>query len=478
MAEARLQEAIEGFVRRRLLVVGDVMLDEYLWGEVGRISPEAPVPVVEVRDRFHTLGGAGNVAKNLAALGVQVELVGLVGHDAAGELLRGELRRLGIGGAGVLVDPQRPTTRKTRVMARAQQVLRLDWERRVEAPPELQQRLLEHVVDRLRWAEAVVVSDYAKGTITEGLMRRLSSLCREADRPVLVDPKGRDFDRYRGVSAITPNAREAREASGLADLHEAARRFLRRLELQAVLITRGSQGVLGLSPEGEWHVPARAREVYDVTGAGDTFIAVLSAARASGLGWQEAAVLANLAAGLVVGKLGAAATSRHELIAALRGDAGRKLRSPEEMRHLAASLRSQGKRLVFTRGCFDLLHAGHIRLLEASKQLGDVLVVGLEGDASVRAARGPGRPLMDQHQRAQLVAALECVDYVVPFEREGLEELIRALRPDVLTQGDDQRPEEVAGGRIVESWGGRVVLIPALSGLSSSAVIERIWNSR
>jgi len=474
----QLTAVIEEFPQRRLLVVGDLMLDEYLWGEAERVSPEAPVQVVEVRDRSHTLGGAGNVAKNIAALGAQVELVALTGDDPAAELLQRELERMGIGRAGVLEDPARTTTRKTRVMARAQQVLRLDWEQRTEIPSEIERRLLNCIAERLPWAEAVVVSDYAKGVVTTGLMGKLASLCRRAGRPLLVDPKGRDFVKYRGASVITPNAREAREASGLSELEKAARRFLSRLELEAVLITRGREGVSGLSSEGVWHIPARAREVYDVTGAGDTFIATLGLARASNLSWPKAAAMANLAAGLVVGKLGAAAVSPGELIAALQEEPERKLRTLEELRHLAASLRSRGKRIVFTNGCFDLLHVGHIRLLQNSRQLGDVLIVGLDTDESVRAVKGPGRPLMDQRQRAQLIAALGCVDYVVLFEGEKLEDLIRVLRPDVLTKGDDHRPEEVVGREIVESYGGQVVLIPTVSGLSSSGMIERIWNTR
>jgi D-beta-D-heptose 7-phosphate kinase / D-beta-D-heptose 1-phosphate adenosyltransferase len=473
-----VKEALSRLSQVRALVVGDLMVDRYHWGEAERISPEAPVPVVRIVREETRLGGAANVVHNLAALGCRVGVCGVVGEDEPGRRLRADLEALGVAAEGVLVHPGRPTTVKVRVMAHNQQLLRCDWEAMDAIAAALHERVGAWLDGALSDYDGVILSDYGKGLLTPALCQRVIAACRAAGKPVVVDPKGRDYARYHGATCLTPNELEAAAVTGQPlrseeDALQAAQRLQRELATESLCITRGAKGVLGVTAQGEQRfLPARAREVYDVTGAGDTFIGLLGALLFAKRPFFEAVELANLGAGIVVGKVGTATVSVPELLDFAGGV--RKLYGMDEIGALAGRLRAEGKRIAFTNGCFDLLHAGHIQYLQASRAQGDVLIVGLNSDASVRRLKGPARPVIGEEDRAHLLAALACVDYVVIFEDDTPVELIRAVRPHVLTKGADYTVETVVGHDLVREWGGEVALIPLQEGRSTSGLIEKI----
>lgn len=470
-----MEVVIPEFSSVRVLVVGDVMLDRYWQGATSRISPEAPVPVVRVDERHDRAGGAGNVAVNLASLGVQVHLLGLVGDDEAGR----ELAQI-LGAAGVSTElpaiASVPTVTKLRILSRHQQLIRLDFEQpgfaaRCDAISAAYARALASV-------DVVVLSDYGKGTLADapGLIRA----ARAAGKPLLVDPKGADFDRYRGATVITPNLAELETVVGpVADeaaLQTRAAALCTELDLTHLLVTRGENGMtLVDGAANRLHLPARAREVFDVTGAGDTVIAVLAAALGAGLGWQEAAGLANLAAGIVVGKLGAASVTARELADAADGQwrADTAVVDQDELLRRVAEARRRGERLVMTNGCFDVLHRGHITYLEQAKQLGDRLIVAVNDDASVRRLKGPGRPVNSAADRMALLAAMRCVDWVVGFSEDTPSRLIERVLPDVLVKGGDYRPEDIAGYEAVTAAGGEVRVLDFVQGYSTSTLLTR-----
>jgi D-beta-D-heptose 7-phosphate kinase / D-beta-D-heptose 1-phosphate adenosyltransferase len=474
---------LEEFSSLRILVAGDFMLDEYLWGKVERISPEAPVAVVEVERETQTLGGAGNVVNNLVALGAQVEVLGLVGEDNPGLLLKQEMLRLGVGVEGLFTDPGRRTSRKTRVLGASQQVVRIDRETRTPAPPAFEQAAKEFLHARLPRFQALVLSDYAKGVLTPPVLQELIAQGRGRGYPVVVDPKGADFSQYAGATVITPNRKEAELAAGFSltnweDLVRAGTQLRESLRLEYLLITLGADGMLLISGgQPEMHIPTRAQEVFDVSGAGDTVTALMALGLAR---WGDpvvAATLANFGAGVVVGKVGTAPVFRAELARELGQDGTRleeKIRPLSELRLLVSQLQAQGKRVVFTNGCFDLLHGGHIEFLEASRRLGDVLVVAVDSDTSVRQVKGEGRPVIGEVQRLRILAALEAVNYVTLFDSEQLPELLAGLKPNVLTKGSNYPEEQVAGREIVAGYGGQVSLVPITEPTSVSDLIQRI----
>ena len=464
-----------------VLVVGDVMCDTYLSGEVTRISPEAPVPVFESNDKRHVLGGAANVAANLRALGCQVVLAGVIGDDNTGRYVRQQVRAQGMADDLLMQDPERPTTEKTRLIARHQQLARLDQESRLPLPPELIARALARVEPVLSEVDGVVCSDYNKGVCTPDLLAPLFARARSASLPIFVDPKARDFAQYRGATVLTPNLAEVRHATGspLEDdthLAAAADSLLRRSEAQALLVTRGEAGMsLFHPPEAPRHIPAHTRDVYDVTGAGDTVIAAFAAAAIGGLPYEEAARLANVAAGIVVGKAGTAVVYPEELEALLEAHAApwqNKVRSRDELSRALQQHRQRNERIVFTNGCFDLLHGGHVHYLQQARALGECLVVALNDDASVRRLKGDKRPLRPQDERARMLAALACVDYVVLFSEATPLALIKSLSPDVLAKGADYTLETVVGREEVEANGGSVQLIPYIEGVSTTGLID------
>ena len=473
------------FIGRHIVVVGDAMLDHYVMGCVNRISPEAPVPVLEFVEESHTLGGAANVAKCAAALGAEVELIAVVGSDPFGEKLKSIGKDLGIQVESLLVDHSRPTTSKTRIVAGAQHVLRLDRECRSPISEILQRRIILNIERCAKSADAFILSDYAKGVLSHSVCQ--AAITASAGKPVIVDPKGPDWHRYRRATVIKPNTTEAQTISGSAILNPAdaarvAQNIGRDLQIDHVIVTMGEQGavVVADAPRrndaSAVHLPSRTREVFDITGAGDIVAATLAVALAGGAPISQAAWLANAAAGVSVGRLGAATVSQHDIINALDD---RPVRSPHKVMHpddaarLAARLRAQGKRLVFTNGCFDLLHVGHVSLLEKSRRAGDALFVGINTDSSVRRIKGPSRPIQPEWDRAQIVAAQGSVDAVVLFDEDTPYQLIQALQPEVITKGADRNgKEDVIGWDVVEARGGQVLLLDLVEGRSSTRLIE------
>jgi D-beta-D-heptose 7-phosphate kinase/D-beta-D-heptose 1-phosphate adenosyltransferase len=476
----------EGCLQQRrptVLVVGDVMCDTYLWGKVSRISTEAPVPIFASAERRHVLGGAANVAANLRALGCEVRLLGVIGADATGQCVREQLHAQGMADTWLVQDVTRPTTEKIRLIASQQQLLRLDSESQSPLSPPLVSQALQSVAPLMRDIDGVVCSDYQKGVCTPALLEPLFAMARTAGCLIFVDPKAQDFAHYRGATVIKPNLQEVERASGIlvsdeAALAAAAERLLQQSQAQALLVTRGKDGMtLFQPPQAPVHLPTRAREVFDVTGAGDTVIATFSMAVLCGLPFVDAARLANVAAGIVVGKLGTATVLPEELRAALRlGDTlgERKVLQRSELAGALQYRRQRGERIVFTNGCFDLLHVGHIQYLQQARAMGDCLVVGLNDDASVRLLKGDKRPLLPQDERARLLAALACVDYVTIFSEATPLALIEFLRPHILVKGGDYTLDTVVGRKEVEAYGGEVRLVPYIPGVSTTGIIDSV----
>lgn len=458
-----------------MLVVGDVMLDRYLFGGTSRISPEAPVPVVHIRQDEDRAGGAANVAANLARLGISTRLLGIVGQDDEAAALKSALTNSGVECSFTEVAGW-PTITKTRVQSRGQQLIRLDRE---EAVPSGSTALTKSLIQNLGAANAVVLSDYGKGSLTD--VAAMIAACRDANVPVFVDPKGSDFEKYRGATLITPNQGEFESVAGRctddADMVARARDMIDELDLSALLVTRSEKGMLLVERGDEpQFLSTRAREVFDVTGAGDTVIAVLAAALAVGDDLRSAAALANLAAGLVVGKIGVATVTPSELRVALhrRGQGGRGLVSEEELVPLVAEARNRNEKVIMTNGCFDVLHAGHVAYLEEAKSLGDRLVVAINDDDSVRRLKGDPRPVNKLDDRMLVLAGLASVDWVVPFSEDTPERLIGAVLPDILVKGGDYRPSEIAGSKDVLQNGGEVRVLAFREGQSSSRIIDKL----
>lgn len=466
----------------RVLVVGDLMLDEYIWGNVERVSPEAPVQVLEWVSHHDGLGGAANVAQNLVALGCEVWLLGVVGNDEKGTRLRELVAQQGIHDE-ILTDTLRPTTTKLRVMAGSQQMLRIDREQRHRLGDEQQQALIERIAARLGDVDGVVCSDYGKGVLTREVLSATRRHAQAQSKMVLADPKGTDYTRYMGFDVVTPNRKELEAASGLPagndhDIIAAGTKVLNEIRGAALLVTRGKDGMTLLRSERPAvHIASAAREVFDVTGAGDTVIAVFAMAVFRGVDLEPAAQLANIAAGLEVAKIGAAPVTFKELLTDLEGGPhyeGTKILAWPELQRVVSRARGQGRRVVFTNGCFDILHVGHIELLRKARALGDLLVVGLNSDASIRTLKGATRPLIGQNERAHVLAALDAVDYVTLFEEDTPMKLIELLHPDVLVKGGDYSLDGVVGRDLVESYGGHVALVPVVEGYSTTDLVRRI----
>ncbi len=462
-------------------VVGDIMLDEYAIGDVTRISPEAPVPVVRVQRVEDRLGGAANVARQARVLGAQVTLAGLVGHDAAGSRILELCRESGIDVRAVRPLDARPTSRKLRGLARNQQLVRLDWEDTSPCGGEDARWMIERLAEG-RVPDVIILSDYAKGTLTPALVDGIRAFATSKGARIVVDPKQRDFGAYRGALAVTPNFHELELAAGkaidpddTATIAACAQSLAADAGIDALIVTRGGRGMLVVPAHGPHHaISARGRSLFDPTGAGDTVVAVVAVALAAGASLVEAAHIANAAAGISVGRIGAVSVAAGEIIEFLGGESTHKLLDRGELASRAQQWRKAGRRIVLTNGCFDLLHAGHLSLLQQAAQFGDVLVLAINSDTSVRRLKGPERPLINERERAAMLAALGCVDAVTIFEEETPLEVIQALRPDVLVKGQDYRIGQVVGRELVESTGGSVVLVPLVPGKSTTALIDRI----
>jgi len=469
----------------RVLVVGDLILDTYIRGRVRRISPEAPIPVFEGGDRFYRLGGAGNVAANLRALGADTSVCGCLGEDQEGKTLLSLLKSLGVETECLLRREDRPTTRKTRFLSQDHQLLRWDEEETSPLEGDVARRISTWLREGKGTYDALVLSDYGKGVLTEEVIRSAVERAGRDGIPLVVDPKGRDYAKYRGATHITPNRLEAELATGipLSDpsmVEAAADRLLSMLDLQAGIVTLGKEGIFYKTRSGEKGLlPARARAVYDVTGAGDTVVSVLAFCLGAGLPLAPALKLCNVAAGIVVGKLGAVPVTREEILSELgtARDSGKILDLPSLLGRLAAA-GERGERVVFTNGCFDILHAGHVRFLREARSRGDILVVGVNDDASVRRLKGEGRPVHPLEDRMEVLAALEDVDYVVSFPEDTPERLIREITPQVLVKGEDWKEKGVVGREWVESHGGEVVLLPLLPGRSTTKSLEKLKKGK
>jgi D-beta-D-heptose 7-phosphate kinase/D-beta-D-heptose 1-phosphate adenosyltransferase len=473
-----------------VLCVGDVMLDRFVYGEMERISPEAPVPVLRLTKTREMLGGVGNVANNIASLGGQAVLVGLLGHDTPGTTVRGLAAGLPAI-TGVFVETAlRPTICKTRLIAARQQVVRADEESLLPLQPTEEADLRAAIDRHIGAVRAVILSDYGKGLLSEDLIAFVMGRAAGRRIPVFVDPKSRDFSRYRGASCITPNLKELAAASGLpvgtdAEVTAAARKVMADAEAGAILATRSERGMLLVEAGGEPHAaPARAREVFDVSGAGDTVIATLALAHASGRPLLQAMHIANAAAGVVVSKLGTATADVAEVLHELEATDHEQDGPPPQLQPLARvqalvqRWKEQGLSVGFTNGCFDILHPGHVSLLAAARAQCDRLVVALNSDDSVRRLKGPTRPVNRLEARAQVIAALRHVDCVTGFEQDTPLELIRALLPDVLIKGADYAEDQVVGGDVVRAAGGRVFLARLVPGESTTGTIARMTAGR
>ena len=488
-----LVKRVESLGQPHVLVVGDFILDRYVFGDAERISQEAPIQILKVAHEETRLGGAGSVVNNLHTLGARVEAFGVIADDLDGDGIVADLDRIGIGTAYLLrAEDERPTTRKTRFVGRAQhripqQVLRVDWEDPRDIAPGDQDRLATafRVALANGGPDAVLLSDYGKGVLTPALTANLIAWAKDAGVPVIVDPlKSADYSKYRGATVLTPNREEAGLASGMAlaahdALEQAAAQLVADFDLEALVITLDKEGAyLRLRDENRGClVPTRPRHVYDNAGAGDMVVAVMALAMAGGAPMREAVGLANVAGGLEVEKFGVQPVSRDEMIADLLDEArrsGDKIRTREALLTELSRHRARGETIAFTNGCFDLLHAGHIEYLDFAARHGDVLVVGLNSDRSVRANKGPERPVCPEAQRARVLSAIEVIDYLVIFDEDTPQGLIEAVRPDVLIKGEDWREKGVVGREFVESHGGRVVLAPLVKGLSTSDLVDRI----
>lgn len=464
------------FQEANVLVVGDVMLDRYWHGAANRVSPEAPVPVVKVGNQEDRPGGAGNVALNIAALGSAASLIGVVGSDETGQDLQSRLAAAGVY-CDFLTSDDKPTITKLRVISQHQQLIRVDFEETFDAKDI--EGLTERAENLLGKVQALVLSDYAKGALQD--VESLIAAGRKRGIPIIVDPKGTDFERYRGATLITPNLSELEAVVGDCaledDLITKGSKLVSDLDLEALLVTRGEHGMTLLRPGSpELHLPARAQEVFDVTGAGDTVVSVLAASLASGYGMNDATALANLAAGLVVGKLGTAAISGPELRRAILAEQGseRGIMTAEQLSIAVQDAREHGERIVFTNGCFDIIHAGHVGYLAEARKLGDRLIVAINDDDSVRRLKGAGRPINPVERRMAVLAGLEAVDWVVSFADDTPESLLHLFKPEILVKGGDYTLDKVVGGEFVQSYGGEVKALEFLDNCSTSAIVEKV----
>ena len=470
--------------RLKVLVIGDVILDRYVVGKVGRISQEAPVPVVHVSEETRKLGGAANVAVNLTAMGAKVSLAGVVGDDAPGRLVKDLLKEQKINSKNLVFDKERLTIQKTRILSAGQQIVRVDRENTNATSEKCRDKMLV-LISSISSFDFVIISDYRKGLMSRLVLNKVISQCKKSSVPVFVDPKGEDFSIYKGADFITPNLKETEIASGLrikneTSLRRAATKLLKITEAKNIIVTRGKEGASTFPAAGKsTHIKARAREVFDVTGAGDTFVSHLAIGYYLTSDVVKASNMANLASGIVVSKVGAASVSSLELLSAARKtDSLRKYKTSKELKEILRQEKSRRKKIVFTNGYFDLLHVGHIKFFHKARDLGDVLVVAINSDSSVRKIKGHPRPFIDEIERIEILSSIESIDYVTVFDEEDPIELIKTLRPDVLVKGKNIKKEQVVGGDVVQSYGGTVKMLPLFHGILTSDLIKNLNKNK
>ena len=477
----KLIQLVQSLDRPKVLVVGDYMLDRYVFGSAERTSPEAPIVVLkaDLESFVQRPGGAGSVAAAVAALGGCPIAAGIIGKNRAGHL-RTALKKAGVCLDGLVQDKARYTTVKTRILGGKQQILRVDEESDGEIDDAVAKKLAANCTRAVAQADAVVVQDHAKGAVTRGLVQTLVAACATAGIPLIIDPAPKDdFARYKGATVLTPNRAEAEHATGIRigseeAANQAGRKLIRTLGLKAVILTPDREGVALIEKrKPAAMIPTDAVEVFDVTGAGDVVAATVAVGLASGGELLSVASLANVAAGIEGGKVGAATVSKREILERLHGGIQAKVKSRADLAAVCAGLRSLGRTTVFTNGCFDLLHIGHVRLLAEAKKLGDVLIVAINSDASARRVKGPGRPIIPEDARAGMLAALACVDYVTNYEEDTPIPLLKVVRPNVIVKGGEYGKDRVVGGKLVESMGGRIELVPMVKGFSTTEVAER-----
>lgn len=471
-----------GQTHQHALVIGDVMLDRYLMGEVSRISPEAPVPVVLLKKQNECAGGASNVAANLALLGIKTHILGCIGKDPEGQSLTQLIQASKIDTQGLVISAYRPTIAKTRILGGHQQMMRLDQESHASFNQEESALILAAFHAALAQQPAIVIlSDYAKGLLTTEVCQTVIQACRQANIPVLVDPKGHDYSKYKGATALTPNKKETAEACHAsvndAALIEKAQQLKSSLGLQFLAVTRSEEGIT-LLDDSTHHLQAAAQQVFDVSGAGDTVIATLAAGLMHGLSPLNSLALANVAAGVVVGKVGTVPITKNDLIHALEdqrsNEQAHKICDLPALMEKVSAWKQAKQSIVFTNGCFDLLHAGHVTYLEAAKKRGDKLILGLNTDRSVSALKGPSRPVVNEQDRARVLAALESVDAVILFDEDTPLNLINTIKPNIIAKGSDYTADQVVGGKEVLSWGGEIALIDLVEGRSTSSIIKKM----
>ncbi len=471
--------------RPKILVVGDLILDEYVWGGVHRISPEAPVPILETRSENLALGGAANVANNLVGLGCEVHLCGAIGQDEKGDKLLQTIHNRSIQTEGIFRFVHRPTTSKMRIIAHSQQILRIDKEDNRPITEETEKKLIQYINQTIPGIDGIICSDYHKGILTEKVIKAIMHRAQKSKKSVIVDPKSADFALYKGATAITPNLGEVARSVPIKikdkdeeDLGRAAEYLLNLTKAQAILITQGKDGMsLYQSKEKPISIPTVAKEVFDVTGAGDTVISVFGMAVFVGFNFEEAAWLSNMAASVVVGKVGTAVVTLEEINEFLHEEMLRTSHTVlglEELKKIISLAKSTEKKVVFTNGCFDIIHGGHIEFLQKAKALGDILVVGLNTDQSIKKLKGGNRPIKSEKERANILSALKYIDYITLFDETTPEKPIREIRPDILVKGDDYKIDEVVGREIVEGYGAKVELIPIVQGHSTTQTLEKI----
>jgi len=465
-----------------ILVLGDLMIDHYLWGKCERISPEAPVQVVSVEKETSVLGGAGNVIHNIIDLGGKVDVISVIGDDENAVELKGLLEALSISSAGLFVQKERSTSKKSRIIASQQQVLRYDRETTQHIDKSNEVEIATYFEKQIKNYDIIILSDYGKGVLTPTLTQALIAIANANHIPILVDPKGTNFSKYKGATLLTPNKKEASLASGVEitdskSLQHAIQHIKELCDLEISLITLSEEGIAIYDETLRTH-PTVAREVFDVTGAGDTVIGSLGFALASGYNIDEAVKFSNLAAGVVVGKIGSATATLDEIIeyesSLNKSTSHYHIKTFDEIIHLSSELKKRGKKVVFTNGCFDILHVGHVKYLEEAKSYGDVLILGLNSDASVRRLKGENRPVNTQEDRAYILAALEAVDYVVIFDDDTPYELIKAVQPHILVKGGDYEGKDVVGQDIADE----LRLVQFVDGKSTTKIIERIQNDK